>query len=93
METETNKRQEHIEQYDIGKELGSGLTSVIYKGWDTNNEREVALKILKDAMGTKKDKTIKAEVDSLSQLKHANILNVFEVKENADWVKNDGSCK
>ncbi len=53
----------------------------------------MALKILKDALGLRKDKTIKSEVDSLCKLSHPNIIKVYEVKEGADYVKRDGSCK
>jgi len=39
------------------------------------------------------DKTVKSECNSLTQLQHPNIIKIYDIKENAKYVKKDGSSK
>lgn len=55
---ELEKKKEMLEQYEVLNQLGTGFTSIIKRGYDTDAKKEVALKILKDSLGHKTDKTI-----------------------------------
>jgi len=89
----TDQKPGQLGQYNVLRDLGTGFTSDIKLGYDPEKESYVALKILKDSMGLRKDKTIKSEVDSLSNLSHPNIIAIYDVQENSEWVMRDGSCK
>jgi serine/threonine protein kinase len=39
------------------------------------------------------DKTVKSECDSLRQLSHPNVIKIYDIEEDAKYVKKDGSSK
>ena len=84
-------QKEILGQYEVLNELGRGAFSVVKRGYDTVNKKEVALKILFNY--NLEDKIFKAEVNSLAKLYHSNIVQLYDVKENVKWVKLDGSCE
>ena len=68
-----------------------GYTAICNLGFDTENKRKVALKILKHNLGLKASKAIMAEKDSLTKLSHPNIIKIFDVQENAELIRRDKS--
>ncbi len=64
--------------YFVMRTLGKGFTAKIKLGYDPENKRYAALKILKDSLGLKVDKTVKSEVEALKNLSHPNIIKIFE---------------
>ena len=75
------------------KTLGAGFTSKIKLGYDTENNRKVALKILKSNFGLRANKAVKAEVQSLTALSHPNIIKIYDVQEGAEYIRKDKSTK
>ncbi len=51
--------------YLVLKTLGKGFTAKIKLGYDATSQRQAALKILKNSLGLRVDKTVKSECDSL----------------------------
>ncbi len=67
-------------KYRILDQLGEGGTSIVYNAFDTELEREVAIKMLKYEIATSKDfnHRFKREAKIIARLKHPNILHVIE---------------
>jgi AAA+ ATPase superfamily predicted ATPase len=69
-------------KYRIDRKIGEGGFGVVYRAFDTNLKRDVAVKVLK-AFGA--DESFKRrfyrESESLAQLSHANIVTVFDCGE------------
>ena len=71
-----------IGRFEIRRELGRGAQSVVHLAWDPQLEREVALKTLHYAPERGPDTaTLLAEARSVSRLRHAGIVPVFEAGE------------
>ncbi len=76
----------HVGRFEILHELGRGAQSVVYLARDPHLQREVAIKTLhfldNDAQ---KNQQLLAEARMVSQLRHANIVPIFEAgAENDD---------
>jgi serine/threonine-protein kinase len=74
-----------IQNFEIISLLGKGGMGVVYKAYDLNLDRYVALKVLKtDVLGNKGDKErFKKEAKHQAQLSHPNITTVFGFLEYA----------
>ena len=68
-------------RYEITSPLGSGGMGEVYRARDTELRREVALKVLPDAVTTDHDrlKRFEREARVLAALSHPNVLTVFDV--------------
>ncbi len=53
----------------------------------------MALKILKRGFKIRGDSKLKAEVYSLANLEHPNIINLHGFKENGKYIQQDGSVE
>ncbi len=79
---------EKIGRYEIRGILGQGAMGVVYRGWDTRLEVEVAIKVL--VLGS--DATCHAdevkrflrEVKITRTLKHSHIVSVYDVQDDAE---------
>jgi serine/threonine protein kinase len=67
-----------LNQYTLGRELGSGVSCKVKLAKDDGNTR-YAIKILKQ--DSEFDELIKTEVDALRALDHENIIKLYEVNE------------
>lgn len=67
-------------KYSLLGRLGEGSTSIVYNAFDTELEREVAIKMLKYEIATSEDfkRRFKREAKIIARLKHPNILHVIE---------------
>ena len=67
-------------KYSLLGQLGEGSTSIVYNAFDTELEREVAIKMLKYEIATSEDfkRRFKREAKIIARLKHPNILHVIE---------------
>jgi serine/threonine-protein kinase len=71
---------QHIGRYRILEELGSGGMSVVYKGFDTVLDREVAVKVLHPHLASRQEsrQRLAREAKAVARLHHPNILEVFD---------------
>ena len=73
-----------IGRFEIRRELGRGAQSVVHLAWDPQLEREVALKTLHLTAAERRDNAaLLGEARSVSRLRHAGIVPVFEAGEEA----------
>lgn len=71
-----------IGRFDIVRELGRGAQNVVYLARDPHLQREVAIKTLHFTRpDSAQNQTLLAEARAISQLRHANLVPVFEAGE------------
>ncbi|MEM7698750.1 MAG: serine/threonine-protein kinase, partial [Verrucomicrobiota bacterium] len=72
-------------RYEIREQIGKGGLGAVYKGFDTQLQREVAIKrVLQAGQATEEEvkeaaSKLIAEAQTLSSLNHPNIITVFDV--------------
>jgi len=74
-----------IAHYRISGKLGEGGMGVVYRATDTKLEREVAIKMLPDALAQDPDRLARFEREAkvLASLNHPNIAQIYGVEERA----------
>ncbi|HUW36760.1 MAG TPA: HDOD domain-containing protein [Rhodocyclaceae bacterium] len=71
-----------IGRFEIRSELGRGAQSIVYLGFDPHLQREVAIKTMHlGAAGAAQSVRLMAEARTVSKLRHANIVPIFEAGE------------
>ncbi len=67
--------------YRIDKIIGIGGTAVVFEAYDIQNDRKVAVKMLREEMNEKKDAVLNFvnESKTVSLLEHDNIVKVYRV--------------
>ncbi len=71
-----------IGRFEIRGELGRGGQSVVYRGWDPQLEREVAVKTLHfAATALNQNAALLSEARTVSRLRHPGIVPIFEAGE------------
>ncbi|MCH8851678.1 MAG: protein kinase [Planctomycetes bacterium] len=82
VESDSDRDQPHltIEGYEIVRELHRGGQGVVYQAIQKSTKRKVAIKFLREGpYATKSAKVrFKREIEFAAQLKHPNIITVFE---------------
>lgn len=69
-----------IGRYSVGERLGAGASSVVYAARDVELERRVAIKIfVAESSATRRQ--VQREARALAQLKHHNVVTVYDVGE------------
>jgi eukaryotic-like serine/threonine-protein kinase len=71
--------QTKIGRYEIRSLLGAGGMGEVYAAYDSQLERMVALKLLKQSEDREKLRRFRQEAKAVSALNHPNILTVFDV--------------
>ncbi len=66
-----------IDRFVLRRKLGEGASSVVYAAFDPTLEREVALKLV--LVPPSEGAAVLAEARALAQLRHPNLLPIFEV--------------
>lgn len=79
MDQYTGKRLDG--RYEIHEIIGVGGMAVVYRAYDTFDNRTVAIKILKDEFLSNADfiRRFENESKAISMLSHPNIVKVFDV--------------
>jgi len=74
-----------IAHYEITGKLGEGGMGAVYRATDTKLDREVAIKILPDALANNPDRLarFKREAKVLASLNHPNIATIYGVEDRA----------
>ncbi|MBI2376892.1 MAG: protein kinase [Deltaproteobacteria bacterium] len=69
-----------IERYEILEELGQGGMSVVYRAFDNELRRPVALKVLHDFLAQKPDarERLKREAMAVAKLHHPGIVEIYD---------------
>jgi serine/threonine protein kinase len=69
--------------YELVEALGRGATSVVYRAWQRQPRRLVALKRARDDLriGTAERARFRAEAEAVARLRHPNIVPVLDVGE------------
>ncbi len=80
--------QQSFPQYEIREVLGRGGMGAVYKAWQKNLDRFVAIKVLppqlEDADGSFAER-FKRESKAMARLKHPGIVSVYDAGETAFW--------
>lgn len=73
-------RRRSFERFELRRELGSGVTGVVWQAWDRQRTSDVALKILHrfDAALMRR---FKQEFRTLADVRHRNIVRIHELFE------------
>ena len=76
----------HLGPYDIVAPLGAGGMGEVYRGRDTKLDREVAIKILPDALAHDPERLARFEREAkvLASLNHPNIAQIYGVEESSE---------
>src|SRR5437660_4446049 len=77
------RRAVRIGKYEVLAHVATGGMGAVYRARDTETGREVALKVLNPKMAARPDalQRFHAEAHNAAQLRHENIVTVFEVCE------------
>ncbi len=75
-----------IGRYAVLRRLGRGAMGLVYSAYDPELDRKVAIKVLRDAMRGREAarKRVQQEAQTLARLSHPNVVQVYEVGEDAD---------
>lgn len=83
LETGYAGEEERIGRYLITGYIGRGGTSEVYRGWDEDNQRDVAIKVVLSRQKMFLQR-IRREGELLRKLSHANIVRFYEYGEAGD---------
>ncbi|KAA3644883.1 MAG: serine/threonine protein kinase [Chloroflexi bacterium] len=74
--------------YEVGEMIGSGGTSTVYRGIDSKNQREVAIKLLSPGTLVDDDwkKRIHREIATVISLDHPNIVPIIDSGQQDDLI-------
>src|SRR6185436_12047609 len=72
-----------LDRYYIEARIGEGATATVFRGWDRELKRRVAVKILRDTSGmnSKARERFRREAQTAAGLDHPNVLRVFDAGE------------
>lgn len=71
-------------RYEVRTLLGSGGMGEVYRAWDHDLEREVAVKVLRDGEGSDRLRRFAQEAKAASGLHHPNVAHVYEIGSHDD---------
>src|SRR5437899_1000540 len=77
-----------VGKYEVVAHIATGGMGSVYRARDTATGREVALKVLNKKMAAREDavQRLHAEAHNAAQLRHENIVPVYEVGEIKDVI-------
>jgi tRNA A-37 threonylcarbamoyl transferase component Bud32 len=72
-----------LTRYEIRGRIGEGATAVVYRAWDRELKRAVAVKVLKDRAATSEvaRQRFRRESQAAAGLSHPNLIPVYDVGE------------
>ncbi len=74
------------DRYEIQELLGQGGMAAVYKGFDKNLKRVVAVKLIHSQYSSNEDfvRRFESEASTVAQLRHPNIIQVFDFNHDQD---------
>jgi tetratricopeptide (TPR) repeat protein/tRNA A-37 threonylcarbamoyl transferase component Bud32 len=74
-----------LERYEIQSRIGEGATATVFRGWDRELKRPVAVKILRDTSGlnARARERFRREAQTAAGIDHPNVLRVFDAGESS----------
>ncbi len=86
-------RGQSVDRYVIAERLGAGGMGVVYRAYDPELDRKVALKLIRRAPGPDDDRTIRElqerllrEAQAMARITHPNVIAVYDVGRHGDDV-------
>src|ERR1035441_4928655 len=75
--------QSSIGHYRIVSKLGEGGMGAVYRAIDTKLNREVAIKVLPEAVASDPDRLARSQREAkvLASLNHPNIVTIYEIDD------------
>ncbi|HVR83380.1 MAG TPA: serine/threonine-protein kinase [Planctomycetota bacterium] len=72
-----------VPRYTIGERIGEGSAAVVYRGWDRELGRPVALKVLRDTADVRRSLRLRfhREAKIAAGLNHPNIVRIYDLGE------------
>jgi serine/threonine-protein kinase len=72
-----------IPRYTIGERIGEGSAALVYRGWDRELGRPVALKVLRDTADVRRSLRVRfhREAKIAAGLNHPNIVRIYDLGE------------
>lgn len=70
-----------IAQYQLRHKIGGGGMGLVFAAWDPSLDRQVAIKVLRDAWSDGAGEQLRREAVALARLRHPAVVSVFEVGE------------
>jgi eukaryotic-like serine/threonine-protein kinase len=72
--------------YEILAAIGAGGMGEMYRAWDTRLKRDVAIKVLPEALSADPDRLARfqREAELLATLNHPNIAAIYGIEESQD---------
>ncbi len=71
-----------IGRFEVRQELGRGAQSVVYRAWDAQLQREVAIKTMHFSRAdAQRNAMLLSEARAVSKLHHANVVPIFDMGE------------
>src|SRR5215813_11643720 len=77
---------QRIGHYEMKERIGAGGMGEVWRAWDKNLDRDVAIKVLPPELSADSDRVrrFEREARTISKLKHSNIITIHEVANVAD---------
>ena len=74
--------------YELFEELGRGENTIVYRGYDLNLSRDVAIKELDEAsrQDERRAHQFLKEASFLAQFEHENVLRIYSVDKQRGWI-------
>jgi tRNA A-37 threonylcarbamoyl transferase component Bud32 len=72
-----------LPRYQLGERLGEGATAIVYRAWDKELERSVAIKVLRDsaALSDLARQRFRREAQTAAGLAHPNLVSLHDAGE------------
>ena len=70
-----------IRQYSLVEVIGEGINGTVYRGWDSQQDRPVAIKVIRPRGGDNEIRTSRPKLDALVGLEHPNLVSISEIGE------------
>ncbi len=75
------------DKYEVRQKLGKGKFGLVRLGIDKNTQRKVAIKIMnKKEMNNQDLELVKTEIEILKVCQQPNIIRLYDVYENLDYI-------
>jgi serine/threonine-protein kinase len=74
----------HWGRYALHEKVGEGSFGAVFRAWDTQLEREVAVKLFQSRPYDSSSSRILAEARAIARIRHDNVVTIFSVESHDD---------